>query len=158
MTVAGRRVQVVGLGLVGASIGSGLRARGWRVTGSDRDEARALRARELLASDWGVSAEAWSVTNYKALREEALTVERYNRLHPSEPRKIPYVTRMLNNAPGPVVAVTDHDGVGPVTGSHSETAVAAGDGGRAVASPDAPVTDEGSGDAGTRCGDHVLAV
>jgi prephenate dehydrogenase len=42
-----RRVQVIGLGLVGASIGSGLRARGWHVTGEDKDEERARRAIEL---------------------------------------------------------------------------------------------------------------
>ena len=41
-----------------------------------------MQARELLASDWGVAAEAWSVTSYKALREDGLEVERWNRLHP----------------------------------------------------------------------------
>jgi len=46
-----RRAQVVGLGLVGASIAGGLRARGWQVTGSDRDEIRAARAAELGVID-----------------------------------------------------------------------------------------------------------
>ncbi len=45
--VLSRRAQVIGLGLVGASIGSGLRTRGWHVTGTDRDEERALRAHQL---------------------------------------------------------------------------------------------------------------
>lgn len=44
---AARRVQVIGLGLVGASIASGLRARGWHVSGIDQDEDRAERARDL---------------------------------------------------------------------------------------------------------------
>lgn len=47
----GRRAQVVGLGLVGTSLALALKARGWRVTGRDTDEARALRARELGALD-----------------------------------------------------------------------------------------------------------
>src|ERR1019366_6260539 len=46
-----RTAHVVGLGLVGASIASGLRSRGWYVTGEDLDERRAVRARELGAID-----------------------------------------------------------------------------------------------------------
>lgn len=48
---AAPRAQVVGLGLVGASIAGGLRARGWHVTGSDIDTARAARAGELGVVD-----------------------------------------------------------------------------------------------------------
>ncbi len=67
----------------------------------------ALQARDLLAEHHDVAAELWSATSYKALREEALEVERHNRLHPSEPPRAPYVTEVLSNAEGPVVAVTD---------------------------------------------------
>jgi len=67
----------------------------------------AMQARELLASEWGVSAEAWSVTSYKALREDGLEVERWNRLHPASTPRVPYVTRALADAAGPIVAVTD---------------------------------------------------
>ena len=67
----------------------------------------AMRARELLASDWGVSAETWSVTSYKALREDGLETERWNRLHPTSTPRVPYVTRVLADAAGPIVAVTD---------------------------------------------------
>jgi len=45
------RAQIVGLGLVGASIAGALRARGWHVTGSDLDEARAQRSLTLGALD-----------------------------------------------------------------------------------------------------------
>ena len=68
----------------------------------------ALEARDLLADNHDVAAELWSATSYKALREEALEVERYNRLHPSEPPRTPYVTEALSNAEGPIVAVTDY--------------------------------------------------
>ncbi|MGH9101720.1 MAG: transketolase-like TK C-terminal-containing protein, partial [Acidimicrobiales bacterium] len=67
----------------------------------------AMEARELLAREWGVSADAWSATSYKALREEALSAERWNRLHPAEQPQVPYVTRVLSGVEGPVVAVTD---------------------------------------------------
>ena len=67
----------------------------------------AMRAREILASDWNISAEAWSVTSYKNLREEALEVERWNRLHPTESPRSPYVREALRRASGPIVAVSD---------------------------------------------------
>ncbi len=66
-----------------------------------------MRARDILASDWGVAAEAWSVTSYKALREDALEAERWNRLHPLATPRVAYVTSTLAVARGPIVAVTD---------------------------------------------------
>ncbi|PLS75204.1 MAG: pyruvate dehydrogenase (acetyl-transferring), homodimeric type [Actinobacteria bacterium] len=67
----------------------------------------ALEAQRLLAEDHDVAAECWSATSYKALREDALTVERWNRLHPSQPARTPFVTDALASAEGPFVAVTD---------------------------------------------------
>jgi len=67
----------------------------------------ALRAQGILAERFGVAADVWSATSYKELRREALECERWNRLHPSEEPRIPYVTRALGGAPGPVVAVSD---------------------------------------------------
>jgi pyruvate dehydrogenase E1 component len=67
----------------------------------------AVEAQRLLAEEWDVAASLWSATSYKALREEALSVERDNRLHPSRPARVPYVTEALSEAEGPVVAVTD---------------------------------------------------
>jgi len=66
------------------------------------------QAQQLLAEHHDVSAELWSATSYKLLREDALSAERYNRLHPSRQPRTPYVSDVLNNAAeGPVVAVTD---------------------------------------------------
>ncbi|HMC51442.1 MAG TPA: pyruvate dehydrogenase (acetyl-transferring), homodimeric type, partial [Acidimicrobiales bacterium] len=67
----------------------------------------AEEARRLLAEDWDVGAELWSVTSYKSLREDALSAERWNRLHPGQPARTPYVTGALAAAEGPVLAVTD---------------------------------------------------
>ena len=70
----------------------------------------AMEARDMLAADWGVSADAWSVTSYTSLREDALSVERANRLHPGAEPGMPHVTEALagDGATGPVVAVTDY--------------------------------------------------
>jgi pyruvate dehydrogenase E1 component len=67
----------------------------------------ALRAQELLANDWDVSAAVWSATSFQQLRADALEVERWNRLHPALPRREPFLVQALNGAEGPVVAVTD---------------------------------------------------
>ena len=61
-----------------------------------------------LAEHYDVAAELWSATSYKALREEALAVDRRNELHPDAEPEIPLVTRLLAEGDGPVVAVTDH--------------------------------------------------
>jgi len=70
----------------------------------------AMEARTMLASEWSVSADAWSVTSYTELREDALAAERANRLHPDGARRVPYVTESFGDdlAAGPVVAVTDY--------------------------------------------------
>jgi pyruvate dehydrogenase E1 component len=67
----------------------------------------AAEARRLLAEEWGVAAETWSVTSYKSLREEALSVERANRLHPDDEPRVPLVTMELAGSSGPIVAVSD---------------------------------------------------
>ena len=55
----------------------------------------------------GIGVELWSATSYKALREDALAAERWNRLHPSHPPRVPVVTELLAESKGPVIAVTD---------------------------------------------------
>jgi pyruvate dehydrogenase E1 component len=67
----------------------------------------ALEAQALLAADHDVAAELWSATSYKALREDALAAERWNRLHPGQQPRTPYVTEALAGSEGPIVAVTD---------------------------------------------------
>jgi pyruvate dehydrogenase E1 component len=74
-------------------------------SGSANGAARA--AAEELAEHHGIGAELWSATSYKALRDEALSTERWNRVHPNEPWRIPLVTQLLSETQGPVVAVTD---------------------------------------------------
>jgi pyruvate dehydrogenase E1 component len=82
-------------------------------SGSAQGAAR--EAAEELAENWDVGVELWSATSYKALREEALAAERWNRLHPSQEPRVPVVTELLRD-PGlggaqkdtsPIVAVTD---------------------------------------------------
>ncbi len=67
----------------------------------------ALRAQELLAADWGVRADVWSVTSWNELRRDALACDDWNLDHPDGEQRMPYVTSALRDQPGPVVAVSD---------------------------------------------------
>jgi pyruvate dehydrogenase E1 component len=67
----------------------------------------ALEAQQLLADTHDISADVWSVTSYQQLRNEALTVERWNRLHATKPPRRPHITKVFDGIEGPVVAVTD---------------------------------------------------
>ena len=67
----------------------------------------ALEAQAMLAEEFDVSADVWSATSYKLLREDALSVERWNRLHPIDAPHVSYVQERLAPTEGPVVAVTD---------------------------------------------------
>jgi pyruvate dehydrogenase E1 component len=60
-----------------------------------------------LAERYGIAVDLWSATSYKALREDALSAERWNRLHPGAARRVPVVTQLLGGSSSPVVAVTD---------------------------------------------------
>jgi pyruvate dehydrogenase E1 component len=68
---------------------------------------QALRAQEVLASHH-VTADVWSATSFQQLRVDALDSERWNRLHPDAEPRVPYLTRALSGAAGPVVAATDY--------------------------------------------------
>jgi pyruvate dehydrogenase E1 component len=67
----------------------------------------ATEAQRVLIEEYNVGASLWSATSYKRLREQALSVERLNRLSPSGPQHEPLVTTLLRASAGPIVAVTD---------------------------------------------------
>ncbi|WP_416739358.1 alpha-ketoglutarate dehydrogenase [Pseudomonas sp. NFX71] len=66
-----------------------------------------IAAAELLASDWNIDSEVWSVTSFTELAREAREVERWNRLHPGQPARRSHVQESLNDA-APIIACTDY--------------------------------------------------
>ncbi|MEI7732070.1 MAG: pyruvate dehydrogenase (acetyl-transferring), homodimeric type [Verrucomicrobiota bacterium] len=68
----------------------------------------ALKAQQILAEKYDVSADVWSATNYKQLRSEALRVKRWNMLHPSEIPQKSYLETVLEKQAGPFIAVSDN--------------------------------------------------
>ncbi|MGD0799331.1 MAG: pyruvate dehydrogenase (acetyl-transferring), homodimeric type [Acidobacteriaceae bacterium] len=67
-----------------------------------------LRAQEILAEKFQIAADVWSVTSYTELRREAIATERWNRLHPAEPERKPYIVTALEGAQGPIIAASDY--------------------------------------------------
>ncbi|MBQ1765539.1 MAG: pyruvate dehydrogenase (acetyl-transferring), homodimeric type [Aquincola sp.] len=67
-----------------------------------------IAAAELLKDDWGVSADLWSATSYNELRRDGMAAERWNLLHPTEPRRKSWVETCLEGNEGPVIASTDY--------------------------------------------------
>ena len=68
----------------------------------------ALRAQQILAERYNVSADVWSATSYKLLRSDALRAQRWNRLHPAQPPRKSYLERTLESEQGVFVAVSDN--------------------------------------------------
>jgi len=67
-----------------------------------------LAAADLLAADFGVSADVWSATSFNELRRDGLAAERWNLLHPGEKAHVPYIAQALKSRTGPLVAATDY--------------------------------------------------
>ena len=68
----------------------------------------ALEAQEILARDYFVAADVFSVTSYSRLRREAQSAERWNMLHPQEVPRVPYVSQVFGEEYGAFVAVSDY--------------------------------------------------
>jgi len=75
-------------------------------SGSILNEVRA--AAQLLAEDYKVGADVWSVTSFTELSRDGHHVDRWNRLHPDEKPKQSYVASSLPEKGGPVIAATDY--------------------------------------------------
>jgi len=72
-----------------------------------------VKAQEILAEKYDIAADVWSVTSYTELRRDALGVERWNRLHPAEATRTPYLLEALGKAKGPIIAASDYMKVMP---------------------------------------------
>ena len=94
----------------------------YRFKASDKKDAKArahllgsgailpevIKAARMLGDQYSVAADVWSVTSYQELYREAHAVERWNRLHPDQTPRIPYVAQCFEGAEGPIVAASDY--------------------------------------------------
>ena len=68
----------------------------------------ALKAQQMLADEWGVAADVWSVTSWNELRRDAVDTEKWNLTHPGGGATLAVRHEALDGAPGPVIAVSDY--------------------------------------------------
>ncbi|MCC6923702.1 MAG: pyruvate dehydrogenase (acetyl-transferring), homodimeric type [Nitrosomonas sp.] len=89
---------------------SGKRVKGLRVQllGSGTILREVIAAAGILKADFGINADIWSVTSFTELRREALSIHRWNMLHPEKKNKISHVENCLKGRDGPVIAATDY--------------------------------------------------
>jgi pyruvate dehydrogenase E1 component len=78
------------------------------IFGSGPIMREALRAQEILAEQFDISADVWSATSYKRLRTEAMNTRRWNMLHPTAPPKKSYLEHVLEKEHGVFVAASDY--------------------------------------------------
>lgn len=88
--------------------GGGKKKKKVQLMGSGTILREAIAAAEILNEEWGVDSDIWSCTSFNELAREANEVERWNRLHPLENPKVPYVSQQLKGHRGPVIAATDY--------------------------------------------------
>ncbi len=67
-----------------------------------------IAAAEILKKEYNVHSDIWSVTSFNELRREALSITRWNMLHPTEPEKVSHVEKCFKARKGPIVAATDY--------------------------------------------------
>jgi pyruvate dehydrogenase E1 component len=76
--------------------------------GSGTILTEALKAQQILEEKYNVGADVWSVTSYTNLYKDGHAADRWNRLHPTETPRLPYVTQVTKDAPGVFVAASDY--------------------------------------------------
>jgi pyruvate dehydrogenase E1 component len=79
-----------------------------QLVGSGAILREVMAGADLLAQDFGVTADIWSATSMSELRRDGIAAERWSMLHPEQPRRRSYVETCLAGQPGPVVAATDY--------------------------------------------------
>jgi pyruvate dehydrogenase E1 component len=79
-----------------------------QLIGSGTILRESIFAAQLLKDDWGIAADIWSAPSLTLVAREGQAAERWNMLHPGEAARKPYVTSLMENTSGPIVATTDY--------------------------------------------------
>ena len=78
-----------------------------RLLGSGTILREVQAAAQMLAQDWAIDSEVWSVTSFSELARDARETERYNRLHPQEEPRLSHLRHCLPKG-APLIAATDY--------------------------------------------------
>ncbi|MES2125758.1 MAG: pyruvate dehydrogenase (acetyl-transferring), homodimeric type, partial [Pseudomonadota bacterium] len=67
-----------------------------------------IAAVDLLLNDWGVAADVWSAPSLTLVARDGQDAERWNMVNPGQPQRVPYVTGLMQDTAGPIIATTDY--------------------------------------------------
>jgi pyruvate dehydrogenase E1 component len=79
-----------------------------QILGSGAILNEAVKAQQMLEERFDIAADVWSVTSYPELYRDGHAAERWNRLHPSETARVPWVAQCLSGTEGVIVAASDY--------------------------------------------------
>jgi pyruvate dehydrogenase E1 component len=79
-----------------------------QLIGSGTILRESIFAAELLEKDWGIAADVWSAPSLTLVARDGQDAERWNMVNPTKTQRVPYVTGLLENTSGPIVATTDY--------------------------------------------------
>ncbi|HEY0488133.1 MAG TPA: pyruvate dehydrogenase (acetyl-transferring), homodimeric type, partial [Telluria sp.] len=79
-----------------------------QLIGSGTILRESIFAAELLLKDWGIAADVWSAPSLTLVAREGQDCERWNLVNPTATQRVPYVTSLMQNTSGPIVATTDY--------------------------------------------------
>ncbi|WP_371188179.1 pyruvate dehydrogenase (acetyl-transferring), homodimeric type [Thalassotalea maritima] len=66
------------------------------------------QAARILAEDFGISSDVYSVTSFNELARDGQEAARWNMLHPESDAKVPYISTVISKGAGPAIAATDY--------------------------------------------------
>ena len=69
---------------------------------------KALEAQQILADQYNVAADVWSITSFKQLHRDGLESERWNRMHPDQQPRSSYIESRLSGEKGVFVMASDY--------------------------------------------------
>ncbi len=79
-----------------------------QLVGSGTILRESLFAQELLLKDWNIAADVWSAPSLTLVARDGQDAERWNLVNPTKEQRVPYVTQLLKDTSGPIVATTDY--------------------------------------------------
>jgi pyruvate dehydrogenase E1 component len=79
-----------------------------QLIGSGTILRESIFAAELLKNDWNIAADVWSAPSLTLVARDGQDAERWNLVNPAKEQRVPYVTQLLKDTSGPIVATTDY--------------------------------------------------
>ncbi|MCU6496852.1 pyruvate dehydrogenase (acetyl-transferring), homodimeric type [Rugamonas sp. A1-17] len=79
-----------------------------QLIGSGTILRESIFAQELLLKDWNIAADVWSAPSLTLVARDGQDAERWNLVNPTKEQRVPYVTQLLKDTSGPIVATTDY--------------------------------------------------